>query len=1253
MKTRILFSALLLVALLSGLVLPAMAQGSAVDVAEPAPEKAPPDGKGLPEYPGLPHQAGIAGVATDYTWSQTSTTYTEITGGTVHGTASNDDQNFNAVNLGFTFTYDGVDYTQVSIQNNGFVAMGATVSSSYTPLSSGSTNNVAAILGRDLQGNGTTSELMSKLEGTSPNQVFTIQWKHYKRYGSSYVGDDLNMQIKLYEGSNLVQYVYGPFTAVYNANPPTVQVGIRGASNADFLNRMTGPTGWTDTLPGTLNTSFMNLTELIYPPSGLTWDWSIIVGPNLSQSTKAAPGKVAFGEPIEYTIEVLNTGLAPALGASLVDPIPAGTVYNGDVACSSGQCWYDSGAVYWAGQVAGPPQGNAFVPVKVDGQGVSPGLSVSSPAGTLAQPERSAHPEAVLWEQPLSSVNPNAYVNQDFTDLPTYSSFLADDFVNGEAWDVDTIFVPGNGWNGFTTLLNATGLTWQIYADNGGVPDGDPSGAGNPPLWTLTLPPTDAQVTITSGSGGLPSDTLLSLATPVSVPAGTWWLVFYPSMPFSPGGQYGRQPADTVNGYYGQFVNPGGSFGYGTVWQQWTVLGPTQHDIAFRLEGTAGEQPPENPVTVTFSVTPENPGCGMVVVNEATISDPEIPAPVVVQASTEVWQMVLLHEAFEGDVFPPAGWAETHEITGTLWTDQDLKPRGNLTGGTGKFAIVDDDLAGSAALTHAELWSAPFDVPADPGFATQLLFKTDYNNISANESADVDISLDGGGTWTNLLHWNSDHRGPLTQSVNLTPFAGATGAIVRFVYDDGGSYAWWWEIDDVQVVSCYVAAPEIDVSPLELSQTLCPDATAQQTLTVCNLGDAPLTWELTEIEPLKGADAPTDVGFAQDIGYVSDNFVTFPLNDFTGQTVVGTSTNAYYGIDFDPTATVLYALNDTVDQLGTIDLATGAFTGLVSCPPGGGAANWTGLAIDPVSGVFYGSTATQLFTIDPVTGASTLVGAYGVTTMIAIAVNGEGLMYGHDITSDSIYQVDPATGLATLVGPTGYAANYAQGMDFDNQDGTLYIWLYIGSGANVYGTVDLATGAVTPLAVDAPLGEFEGATQTIAGPPPDLTWLTEDPLEGTVDPGTCQDVTVTFDSTGLQPGVYSGWLRILSNDADEGQIDVPVQLTVEECGADSLTCGQIGYTFLLDPYGREVLRWWVQAVDQSGAIVPLVSVDADLTWPTGGPVSRTRLTHYDGYARFHWGSNLPGTWTIDVTNMTLASYTFVDGPQCSASAVGK
>lgn len=206
----------------------------------------------------------------NYTFSQTAGTYTEITGGTVQGTTSNDDNNFNAINLGFTFTYNGVNYTQVSVNTNGFLAMGPTVVSSYLALSTGTSNNVVAPLNRDLQAQA-TSELMIKTEGTSPNQVFIVQWKSYKRYGATGTGDDYNFQIRLNETLNTVEFVYGTMTN--NATATTLQVGLRGSANTDFNNRTT-TTDWAASTAGATNAATMALSATIYPVAGLTFKFS-------------------------------------------------------------------------------------------------------------------------------------------------------------------------------------------------------------------------------------------------------------------------------------------------------------------------------------------------------------------------------------------------------------------------------------------------------------------------------------------------------------------------------------------------------------------------------------------------------------------------------------------------------------------------------------------------------------------------------------------------------------------------------------------------------------------------------------------------------------------------------------------------------------------------------------------------------------------------------------------------------------------
>jgi hypothetical protein len=204
-----------------------------------------------------------------YGFSQSTGTYNEITGGTVLGIATNDDTSFPANPIGFSFYYNGANYTQFSVNSNGFLALGATVASSYTALTDGTSNNVVAALNGDLQGNATTGELSYQLSGTAPNQVLTVQWKSYRHYNAT--GDNYNFQIKLHETTNLIEVVYGTFAQ--NATDRTRQVGLRGASNADFNNRTT-TADWSATTAGGTNAANCALTATVIPASGLTFTWT-------------------------------------------------------------------------------------------------------------------------------------------------------------------------------------------------------------------------------------------------------------------------------------------------------------------------------------------------------------------------------------------------------------------------------------------------------------------------------------------------------------------------------------------------------------------------------------------------------------------------------------------------------------------------------------------------------------------------------------------------------------------------------------------------------------------------------------------------------------------------------------------------------------------------------------------------------------------------------------------------------------------
>ena len=152
-------------------------------------------------------------------------------------------------------------------------------------------------------------------------------------------------------------------------------------------------------------------------------------------------------------------------------------------------------------------------------------------------------------------------------------------------------------------------------------------------------------------------------------------------------------------------------------------------------------------------------------------------------------------EDFNGGTFPPAGWTVVNNGGACEWVGDDPGGRGNLTGGSGAFAIADSDECGSGTTMDTTMYSPVSDVSALTNIF--LEFAYDYNNLSSSEVAAVDVSADGGTTWTNINTWNSDQRGPATFTQDVTTeLGGSTQAQIRFHYVAPG-WDWWWEVDDV------------------------------------------------------------------------------------------------------------------------------------------------------------------------------------------------------------------------------------------------------------------------------------------------------------------------------------------------------------------------------------------------------------------------------------------------------------------------
>jgi subtilisin family serine protease len=152
-------------------------------------------------------------------------------------------------------------------------------------------------------------------------------------------------------------------------------------------------------------------------------------------------------------------------------------------------------------------------------------------------------------------------------------------------------------------------------------------------------------------------------------------------------------------------------------------------------------------------------------------------------------------ESFDGGA-TPAGWSVVNRTQKGTWTFNDPGKRGNLTGGTGDFAIVDSDSVGAAAQ-DTDLRTPALDLS---GVGTPYVrFNSDWRAVGVNDSANVDVSVDGGTTWTNVWHQTASLRGPRVEDVPIAPAANAPSAMVRLRFQ--GTYGYWWEVDDVKVLN--------------------------------------------------------------------------------------------------------------------------------------------------------------------------------------------------------------------------------------------------------------------------------------------------------------------------------------------------------------------------------------------------------------------------------------------------------------------
>lgn len=255
---------------------------------------------------------GIAQISS-YTFQATSDTFTPISGGTDIATtisAANflgDNTTSTPIPIGFTFNFNGIDYSQVVAASDGFISFNLSATSTWNNSLSTTTVNrrpILAPLWDDLNGNGGSAKYITT--GTSGSQIFTIEYLNWKWIYTASTAV-ISYQIKLYEGSNKIEFVYRQEAGTVNSG--SASIGIAGANLVanNFLslnNSSANPTASSSTETTTISTK---------PASGQVYTFSPPVpcsgAPQAGTASASVSSTSCAGMPTTLSLVGQSTGI--------------------------------------------------------------------------------------------------------------------------------------------------------------------------------------------------------------------------------------------------------------------------------------------------------------------------------------------------------------------------------------------------------------------------------------------------------------------------------------------------------------------------------------------------------------------------------------------------------------------------------------------------------------------------------------------------------------------------------------------------------------------------------------------------------------------------------------------------------------------------------------------------------------------------------------------------------------------------------
>lgn len=201
----------------------------------------------------------------------------------------------------------------------------------------------------------------------------------------------------------------------------------------------------------------------------------------------------------------------------------------------------------------------------------------------------------------------------------------------------------------------------------------------------------------------------------------------------------------------------------------------------------------------------------------------------------------ILTENFEGGALP-AGWSKTQSTPSVGWEfGANLSSQYWAVPSHTKYAASNDDAHDTQAATanvadKDRLITPPLDLTAQTAVA--LKFDAFYTGVYGSV-ATVEVSTNGGTTWTTIFTLDPSAAWQNNIATNLSAYAGQNNVLVAFRHNDGNAWADGFAIDNVSIYT--PPANDAKINSISLNRYGLINTNSNLVLNVTNLGSSTIS----------------------------------------------------------------------------------------------------------------------------------------------------------------------------------------------------------------------------------------------------------------------------------------------------------------------------------------------------------------------------------------------------------------------------